>query len=252
LRHKPTLLILLTGLILWLPVQANILDEEEHLKPVATPKPQEKKPMILENERINNELQTVKTKQQQADKSVKIDMVQLPTGILIGKYEVTQGQWQTVMGVITDPSKFTSCGVNCPVEQVSWDDVQAFIKKLNSQTGKHYRLPTEDEWQSACHAGYKSEYCGSNNIAAVAWYEGNSGGTTHAVGQKQPNGWGLYDMSGNVWEWTSGCREGDCPRRVSRGGSYFDTPAGVRSVYRFRDGSSSRNSSLGFRLAEDR
>ncbi len=179
-----------------------------------------------------------------------IAMVKLPSGILMGKYEVTQGQWQKIMG--TNPSKFSTCGDNCPVEQVSWDDVQQFITKLNSQTGRHYRLPTEDEWFSACQAGTSKEYCGSNSISEVAWYEDNSGGTTHVVGQKQANAWGLYDMSGNVHEWTNSCKESDCTPRVHRGGSWHGGPAGVRSANRYRSSAPRRDDGLGFRLAQDR
>ena len=118
----------------------------------------------------------------------------------IGKYEVTQAQWRAVMG--SNPSKST--GDNNPVEQVSWIDIQAFIKKLNTQTGKRFRLPTEAEWEYAARGGSKSKgykYCGSNNIDDVAWYTSNSSSKTHPVGQKTPNELGIYDMSGNVYEW---------------------------------------------------
>ena len=165
-----------------------------------------------EIERLKKELAAEKRKHSGSDDSEapssgpNIAMVSLPTGIKMGKYEVTQGQWRAVMG--NNPSKFASCGDNCPVERVSWDDVQQFIQRLNSQTGKRFRLPSEDEWYAACQAGQRSEYCGSNSIDAMAWYQSNSGNTTHAVGQKQPNAWGLYDMSGNVWEiGRASCRE---------------------------------------------
>jgi formylglycine-generating enzyme required for sulfatase activity len=117
----------------------------------------------------------------------------------LGKYEVTQYQWRAVMG--NNPSKFTSCGDTCPVEQVSWNDIQEYLQKLNAKTSRQYRLPSKAEWEYACYGGSQTEYCGGNDINAVAWYEENSNSTTHPVGQKQANGYGLYDMSGNVGEY---------------------------------------------------
>jgi hypothetical protein len=120
----------------------------------------------------------------------------------IGKYEVSQKQWMAVMGG-DNPSDFFNCQ-ECPVNELSWDYCQKFISKLNAKTGKNYRLPTEAEWEFAARGGEKSngyKFAGSNNLEEVAWYEANSGGTTHPVGQKRPNELGLYDMSGNVEEW---------------------------------------------------
>ena len=116
----------------------------------------------------------------------------------MGKYEVTQDQWQAVMG--SNPSEYKNCGGNCPVDSVSWEAIQLFIGRLNDRHDGHsYRLPTEAEWEYAAGAGAAGTPTG--NLDDVAWYDGNSGGQTHPVGQKKPNAWGLYDMLGNVWEW---------------------------------------------------
>ena len=180
---------------------------------------------------------------------------------LIGKYEVTQKQWRNVTG--KDPSNFKNCD-NCPVEEISWNDVQEFIQKLNQKTGKSYRLPTEAEWEYTARGGNKSwgyAYSGSNSIADVAWYNDNSDSKTHPVGQKQPNELGLYEMSGNVWEWCSdwygdyssnsqtnpkGPSSGSS--RVNRGGSWYIIAQTCRASDRNRNYPGGRGSGLGFRL----
>jgi formylglycine-generating enzyme required for sulfatase activity len=178
----------------------------------------------------------------------------------ISKTEITQGQWKAVKG--SNPSYFKDCGDDCPVEQVSFDEAQAFIEKLNTLTGKSYRLPKEAEWEYACRAGGDFKYCGGNNLDAVAWHGENSGSKTHPVGGKQPNAFGLYDMSGNVWEWTCSAykdRYGDgsestcatAGRRVIRGGSWYNVPGYLRSAYRYRYDPGYRYYFLGFRLAQD-
>jgi formylglycine-generating enzyme required for sulfatase activity len=179
----------------------------------------------------------------------------------IGKYEVTQVQWKAVMG--SNPSYNSGCD-NCPVEQVSWNDVQQYIQKLNAQTGKNYRLPTEAEWEYAAKGGKASRgytYSGSNDIGSVAWYDGNSGSKTHAIGTKQANELGIFDMSGNVYEWCSdwygnyvsysvtnpsGASSGEY--RVLRGGSWSVNANYCRTTNRNRIFPDYRNNNYGFRL----
>jgi formylglycine-generating enzyme required for sulfatase activity len=179
----------------------------------------------------------------------------------ISKYEVTQKQWREVMG--SNPSHFNECGDNCPVEQVSWNDAQQFIRILNQKTGKNYRLPTEAEWEYACRSGGKQEkYAGGSDPESVSWYSSNSGNETLPVGQKRPNGLGLYDMSGNVWEWVydwmrpypiskqlnpKGPLRG--ANRVDRGGSWRYASRDARCSNRSSSNPDSRYSGLGFRLA---
>jgi formylglycine-generating enzyme required for sulfatase activity len=144
--------------------------------------------------------------------------------------------------------KFKGCD-DCPVERVSWDDVQGYLSKLNQMSGKQYRLPTEQEWKHACDGGSSQEYCGSSNLDAVGWYDKNSGDKTHPVGQKPANGYGLYDMSGNVREWQQDCYEGDCSKRFLRGGSWDFGSEFARAVFRFGYSPSTRDFSFGFRVA---
>jgi formylglycine-generating enzyme required for sulfatase activity len=175
--------------------------------------------------------------------------------------EVTQGQWNKVMG--NRPSYFKDCGEDCPVEQVSWYDVQEFIKKLNLTEGENkYRLPTEAEWEYAARGGEKNEeYSGGNDVNAVAWYNSNSGDKTHPVAQKLPNKWRLFDMSGNVYEWCSdwyglypskpasnpkGPPTGD--NRVYRGGGWHYGAWSCRVAYRDGIVSDRSRNDLGFRL----
>jgi formylglycine-generating enzyme required for sulfatase activity len=136
------------------------------------------------------------------DNEKPIHKVEIKQAFYLGKYEVTQKQWQAIMG--NNPSYFK--GENRPVEMVSWNDAQEFIKKLNEKEGtKKYRLPTEAEWEYAARAGSSSKWSfgdNENELENYAWYNKNSGYGTHEVGQKKPNGFGLFDMHGNVWEWT--------------------------------------------------
>ena len=178
----------------------------------------------------------------------------------IGKYEVTQREWNAVMGKKKNPSAFKNDA--CPVENVSWDDVQKFIERLNKRTGKRYRLPTEAEWEYAARGGSRSRsyiYSGSNHVDRVAWYARKR---AHPVGRKLPNELGIHDMSGNVWEWCAdrygayqsavqynpkGAQEGG--DRVIRGGSWVYSDRFCRISNRFHAAPDSAYINLGFRLA---
>jgi formylglycine-generating enzyme required for sulfatase activity len=198
--------------------------------------------------------------------------VTLTHAFYLGKYEVTQDEWLRVMG--TGPSNHANCG-DCPVERVSWEMVQEFIAVLNTANGhagcttesECYRLPTEAEWEYAAKGGATpgdgTEWAGSNTVGDVAWYSVNSGSATHPVGQKTPNGLGLYDMSGNVWEWVQdwygGAYYAQSPaanpagpatgtHRVLRGGSWMYDAATCRVAIRAREVPDGIYADDGFRL----
>lgn len=189
-------------------------------------------------------------------------LVTISQPLYLGRYPVTQAQWQAVMG--KNPSAFQ--GENRPVERVTWEDAQAFIRKLNAQEGHvRYRLPSEAEWEYACRAGSRTRYCSGDDAGLLkpyAWYWGNSGGKTHPVGQKQANAWGLYDMHGNVWEWVQD-RYGEYPAGavldpegpssgtncVLRGGGCCNYASRCRAAYRDFNTPGGRYSNVGFRLA---
>jgi formylglycine-generating enzyme required for sulfatase activity len=171
----------------------------------------------------------------------------------MSKYEITQAQYKAVTG--TNPSSFK--GDDLPVDSVSWNDAVEFCRKLSQMTGRQYRLPTEAEWEYAARAGTNGPYAG--NLEAMTWYDANSGNRTHPVGQKEPNGFGLYDMYGNVWEWCQSkykpypynandgrenLQEADV--RVMRGGSWESAAKACRSAYRRRVTPDPRSS--GFRI----
>ena len=141
-------------------------------------------------------------------------------GFFIGRFEITQAQWKEIMGYNPNDNMKTK-GDNLPVSFVSWDDVQKFLKKLNEQTGRNYRLPTEAEWVYAAKGGNISEgyeYAGSNNIDEVAWYSKNSEVHAYPVGSKKPNELGIFDMTGNIAEWCEDCGNKKCSKRAIRGG----------------------------------
>ena len=193
----------------------------------------------------------------------------------VGRFEVTQGEWKALMG--SNPSGFNNCGDRCPVEQVSWDDAQGYLGKLSEKTGKKYRLLTESEWEYVARAGTGSAYPWGSmashehaNYGKDACCGGLASGrdrweNTAPVGQFPANGFGVYDMHGNVWEWVQDVwhdsyagapsdgsgweRGGDGTRRVLRGGSWYDYPTILRSAIRYRNAPDFRNVIVGFRVA---
>ncbi len=184
----------------------------------------------------------------------------------MGEMEVTQELWQTVMG--ENPSHGYGVGSNYPVYYVSWDDCQVFISKLNQLTGRNFKLPTEAQWEYAARGGDASndyKYAGGNSVGNVAWYKDNSGDQSQLIAQKQANELGLYDMSGNVYEWCGdwfgdytvstqtnprGPAEGTY--RVMRGGSWFGFDRNLRVSYRSYNTPDIRDSYIGLRLAMDK
>ena len=195
-----------------------------------------------------------------------VHRVNVPS-FLIGKTEVTQGQWKAVMG--SNPSRFSQCGDDCPVDSVSWSDAQEFAQRLSQKTGKQYRLPSEAEWEYAARAGRHTKWSFGDNksqLSDYAWFRDNSQSKTQRVAQKRPNAFGLFDMHGNVWEWVQDCWHGnytgaptdgsawttaclDSNYRVLRGGSWNYGPANLRSANRNRDTPDDRNINYGLRLA---
>ena len=182
----------------------------------------------------------------------------------IGKTEVTQRQWKAIMG--DNPSRFVACGLDCPVENVSWKDIAQFIRKLNQKTGQSYRLPSEAEWEYAARGGSSTDAPFADNAAALedqAWYIANSRKAPRPVAGKKPNAFGLHDLYGNVWEWVEDCfhdsyaglpLDGSAwttactsPQRVLRGGSWSDEASSMRNRGRYAP--EVRNLITGFRLA---
>ncbi|GHT97575.1 hypothetical protein FACS1894154_01240 [Betaproteobacteria bacterium] len=194
-----------------------------------------------------------------------VHRVEISRPFYLGKYPVTQAQWVAVMGKEKNPSHFE--GERNPVENVSWKDVQAFIQSLEAKEGRDgYRLPTEAEWEYAARAGTTSDYSFGNNhseLRRYAWFDDNSEGKTHPVGEKRPNPWGLYDMHGNVWEWVydlygaypegavdpDPCGPSGGQYRVLRGGSWHIPASFLRSAYRIYFPPDFGFDRYGFRLA---
>ncbi|WP_241696935.1 SUMF1/EgtB/PvdO family nonheme iron enzyme [Mariprofundus sp. KV] len=181
----------------------------------------------------------------------------------MGKFEVTQGQYRKVTG--RNPSAFKK-GDDYPVERVSWLDARQFVRILNEKSGKQYRLPSESEWQyAASSGGQEVKYGAAGKAVDVAWYMKNSS-STHAVGGKKPNAFGLYDMSGNVWEWMADCwsehrssapadgsavSSGTCTARVLKGGSWYDAEHYIRISARLWNDTDRSDNNSGFRLVLD-
>lgn len=206
---------------------------------------------------------------------IKEHTVKLTKGFYMQTTEVTQKQWEKVMG--NNPSRFKDCGANCPVEYISWEEVQNFIKKLNQMTGDSYRLPTESEWEYACRAGSDDLFCFGNDVTKLSEYAWHHNilfwdiffSKTHPVAQKRPNAWGLYDLHGNVFEFCSDWMDTSLSRkphdlsidpkgpssgkrRVIRGGSSLQFPKACTSAWRASKKPQEREDRLGFRLVLDK
>lgn len=234
-------------LFVWQPWATS--EKQEDNKPTEVVKNEEKPTEEKKEERPNTKeyIETVK--------GVKFKMIRIPNQkYYMAETEVTQELWQAVMG--KNPSFFAGKPQN-PVEQVSWDDiVNDFLPALNKLTGKTYRLPTEAEWEYSAKGGENHEYAGSDNIDEVAWCRENSYDKgekhpdygTHPVKQKKPNKYGLYDMTGNVFEWCENWYDNKQKYRVLRGGSWRAITTGCRVAFRYYDTPDNRGNSLSFRL----
>jgi formylglycine-generating enzyme required for sulfatase activity len=192
-----------------------------------------------------------------------IHQVKIGTGFALGVTDVTQAEWTAIMG--SNPSQYEDAGK--PVETVSWDDAQEFLRRLSQKTGKQYRLPTEAEWEYAARAGSTTLWWFGDDKSSLrdyAWYQLNAGGQTHVVKKRLPNPWGLYDMYGNVWQWVSDCYHpnykgaptdgqawltASCGKRVIRGGSWRSDDDDASSIERGSALPSKRSGILGFRVA---
>jgi formylglycine-generating enzyme required for sulfatase activity len=199
-------------------------------------------------------------------KGVRVRVVKkkIPAPFLMGLYQVTQSQYQKVMGI--NPSEFK--GPEHPVEMVSWGDANEFCERLTAvpdelTAGRAYRLPSAEEWEYVCRAGTGTTYSfgdDSGDLGKYAWFggllwtgptAGNSGKTTHPVGEKEPNPWGLFDMHGNVWEWCSTEKPAMRTERVLKGGSYYHGTLEAKCHSRMHYKENTRSSYVGLRVAAD-
>ncbi|MBI3150122.1 MAG: SUMF1/EgtB/PvdO family nonheme iron enzyme [Betaproteobacteria bacterium] len=189
-----------------------------------------------------------------------VHTVRLAQPFALGRSEVTQAQWQALMGEFPKQAKICA---DCPVEGVSWQDAQTYLARLAARTGKGYRLPSEAEWEYACRAAGDHRYCGGDDAQALAWHADTGVQGPQAVAQRRPNAWGLHDMSGNVWEWVGDCwnqdyegapadgstwNSGQCATRVLRGGSWSNASAYARATVREHDEAASGKTGYGFRV----